>query len=351
MNLYLEELGSAFIPKSIRPSIRKYLQKAGIYQVPYQAFGALFYAIVLITFILFFVYIQPQLSLGAHASFFGIKLIIGPASIFLVTFAAWVAVPLILSGMGILGLMVYYDILIYQRTKEIERILPDFLQAVSTNLKAGMTFDKALWNAIQPDFAVLANEIEIVAKKTMTGHPIEDALAEFAQKYHSNLVRESIDLINVGLSSGASASELLDRLVRNIRTSMHLRDELIAAVTGNILFITIIAVVIAPLLFALSFNLLSVIQNIGGKLTGTGNASVLPFTFSAESVDPQAFINFSRVSVLVIAFFASMIIANIKTGTARGGFKTIPLFCAISIVIYEVSFAVLTTLFQKMFLG
>ncbi|HLD06151.1 MAG TPA: type II secretion system F family protein [Candidatus Nanoarchaeia archaeon] len=351
MNLYLEELGSAFIPRQVRPYIRKYLQKAGIYEVPYKAFGALFYAIMLITFILFFLYIQPQLTLGERASLFGITTTIGPASLFLATFVSWVIVPLLLSGIGIFSLKVYYDVLIYQRTKEIERILPDFLQAVSTNLKAGMTFDKALWNAIQPDFAVLANEIEIVAKKTMIGQPIEDALTEFSQKYHSNLVRESIDLINVGLSSGASASDLLDRLVKNIRTSMHLRDELVAAVTGNILFITIIAVVIAPLLFALSFNLLSVIQNIGGKLTGTGNAAVLPFTFSAESVDPDAFINFSRVCVLVIAFFASMIIANIKTGTVKGGFKTIPLFCAISIIIYEVSFAVLTNIFQKLFLG
>jgi len=44
--LYMEQFGKAFIPQKARPSLRKYLFKAGMQEVPYKFFGALFYIIL-----------------------------------------------------------------------------------------------------------------------------------------------------------------------------------------------------------------------------------------------------------------------------------------------------------------
>jgi pilus assembly protein TadC len=72
------------------------------------------------------------------------------------------------SGCLFISLLVvffYFDYKIYQRTKEIEEVLPEFLQLTSANISAGMTIDRALWFAVRPKFGVLAKEIEEVAKK------------------------------------------------------------------------------------------------------------------------------------------------------------------------------------------
>ena len=39
----MQEFGKAFVPKKAVPHLRRYVLKAGIRQVPYGAFGALFY--------------------------------------------------------------------------------------------------------------------------------------------------------------------------------------------------------------------------------------------------------------------------------------------------------------------
>ena len=59
--IFLEEFGKAIIPERVRPRIRQYLLKAGITDVPYKTFGALFYISILLAITLFFYYAYPIL--------------------------------------------------------------------------------------------------------------------------------------------------------------------------------------------------------------------------------------------------------------------------------------------------
>lgn len=340
-----EQFGNAFIPQRIRPYIRKYVEKAGKTEVPYRMFGIIFYIILILTLIIFVAFINPFLQ-ADKLKLFGYDFVIGAVSRFIMTFLSWVVVPLILALIAMICIWVYYELVIYRRTKEIEDILPDFLQAVSVNLKAGMIFDKALWNAVSPDYEVLAKEIEIVAKKSMTGRDLETALQEFSEKYKSNVVKESMELIVIGLKSGGSITDLLDRLISNIRHTTNLKNELVAAVSGNIFFITLIAVVVAPVLFALSFNLLTIIQSLGSRMSSTGGIGFLGgFSFGTEAVKGEDFIIFSRAAVFVIALFSSMLIANIKSGNIKGGFKYLPIFVICAFIVYQLALTGFTLMF------
>lgn len=345
-----EQFGNAFIPQRIRPYIRKYVEKAGQTEVPYKAFGIIFFAVILLTFFIWAIYIFIPLMTGDEKiRILGYIIKISPVSMFFINFLSWIVIPLILSALAMLCIWLYYELIIYKRTKEIEDILPDFLQAVSVNLRAGMTFDKALWNSVSPDFEVLSKEIEIVAKKSMTGRDIENALQDFSDKYKSGIVKEAIELIIIGLKSGGSVTDLLDRLVANLRQTSNLKKELIAAVSGNIFFITIIAVVISPILFALSYNLLIIIQSLGGRLGGAGNAIMGGFSFGTEAVKPADFILFSKLAVLSISLLSAMIISNIKSGNLKGGFKYLPIFTIISYIIYLLALAAFNMLFGQLF--
>ena len=74
-------------------------------------------------------------------------------------------------------------------------MLPDFLQAVASNLKGGLSFENSLLAAIKPRFSILANEMAEVSKKLMTGYDVSTALSELGQKYNSPMLRRSIDLM------------------------------------------------------------------------------------------------------------------------------------------------------------
>jgi len=71
-----------------------------------------------------------------------------------------------------------------------------------------------------------------------------------------------------------------EQIVDNLKETKALKDEMSAAAIAYVIFISVIVVVISPLLFALSFNLLILIINFIGKLSvATQKAATLPFVF------------------------------------------------------------------------
>src|SRR3989344_8401954 len=172
----LDEWGRSLVPERFRPHLHEYLLKAGIVGVNYSFFGVLFFASLAVA-IGFYFWLPYGFLKQRSVDLLSTLLNLGLGS-FIVLFVSMT----LLSILVMFSVYFYIDLRIYNRTKEIEKILPDFLQYVASNLKGGMSFDKALWSAIKPRFGVLANEIEIAAKKVMTGGDVEDALQEFTTK-------------------------------------------------------------------------------------------------------------------------------------------------------------------------
>lgn len=334
MNIvFLEEFGRAFIPKSVRPKIRSYMWKAGLRDVPYNFFGALFYASVLITGIIYITQIFPRINDLSTVLFA------------LTTFLSWIAVQLTILAIAIACIYGYLNVIIFNRTKEIEDILQDFLRYVSENLKGGMSFDKALWEAIKPRFGILADEIRLVAKKSITGEDLETALGEFTDKYDSPTVKRTFNIIIEGLKGGAPIAELIDRLEQNIRETRELKEEINANNITFILFLTFIIVIIAPALFGLSYNLLVILGNIGEKLAFAGGNTDLPIAIGEINVQPGQFASFSMYALAIIAIFSTMIISIIRKGNIKQGLILIPAYVAASVIMYLIFRAIFYALF------
>ena len=234
-----------------------------------------------------------------------------------------------------LGLLLYFDLTVRRRTKEIEDNLPDFLQITSANISAGMPIDRALWFAVRPKFGALADEMERVAKRVMAGEELEDALRKFSTKYDSQVLKETVSLLIEGINSGGEMAELLNKVSENISENKIMRKEIKANVTTYAIFIGTASVVAAPLLLALSTQLLRVIQDItqGVDVNSTGG-SFFSFDFSGDNVNVADFEIFSMIILGISAFFSAAIISSIRKGNIKDGFKLIPIFVVISIIIY-----------------
>jgi len=338
----LEEFGKAFVPERVRPRLRAYLLKAGIGEVNYKLFGTLFIASLVISAVPYIMYAYPYLAGKAKASLLSTLLYLG-----LGTFVFLTASILAVSVIFMAGVYFFLDLRIYQRTKDIETILPEFLQFVASNLKGGMSFDRALWNSIKPRFGVLAVEVEIAAKKVMTGGDVEDALQEFTLKYDSPMLRRSFDLIIEGMKGGGQMAFLIDKVVETITETQTLKKEMAASVTSYIIFISFIVVLVAPGLFALSLQLLDIVGKFGSQLAASGGAAsgVIPIKFSAGGINKDDFKTFSMIALGIIAFFSSMIMSIIKRGDVKGGIKTIPVLVVMSLLNYQVATMVLGKVF------
>ncbi|MBI2664234.1 type II secretion system F family protein [Candidatus Woesearchaeota archaeon] len=336
INKLTEGVGKAFVFDKIRPHLRSYLLKAAITEVPYTAFGWLFWASILPVALLFIFYGWGFiLSLEQN-------IIIE----FLLALALWTAVHLTAVAAIILAVYFYLDLKIFNRTQKMEEVLPDFLRMVSENLKGGMPFEKALWSSMKPEFGILSNEILLSAKKVMTGQDVEEALQAFTEKYNSPTLRRSFDLITEGIKGGGRTVDVIDRVVENIEETHELKAEMAATNLSYVIFVSIIVLFVTPGLFTLSFQFLTVLEGISERIDSSTSQSTLPINIGKVSIEPEVFKAFSINALLIISFFAAIMISIILNGSIKAGIKYIPIMMIASHLIFRLLMIVASNVFS-----
>ncbi len=335
--LFVEEIGKAFVPKQFRPNLRNYFLKAGITEVPYPLFGALFWASFLAMSVIYILYISPvTLKLWPNIPLF-----------FAATAALWALIHGAIAGIIILCIYFYVDLAIFNRTMEMEKVLPDFLRYVAENLRGGMPFERALWSAIRPEFSILSSEVRLAAKKVMTGQDVEEALKEFTDKYDSPMLKRSFSLMTEGLKGGGEIADLIYRIVEDLEETRELKEEMTATNLTYVIFISFMVLFITPALFTLSYQFIIIIQSFSANLSETAvTTPFMPINFASVSMEPDSFSEFSRYALAATAFFSAMVVSLINTGSIRGGIKYIPIFVIGSLLMHALMMAASARLFS-----
>ncbi len=318
--------------------VAAFLQKAGVTLSHREITRGIFKLTVAINLILG-VWIAAYLSREMGIPWTGTLLYVGilwVAAFVVILFALWLVFYL------------FVDLNIFRRRKTIEEVLPDYLELTSSNINAGMTVDSALWYAVRPRFGVLAREIEIVAKQTLSGMELTEALEEFAKKYDSPLLERTVNLIVEGIRAGGEIGPLLNKIAINIKESQILRKEMSANITNYAIFITFAAIVAAPLLLALSTTLLQIISSIMGSLTIPQNLNINFFS-GKVGINTGDFKIFAVTNLLVTSLFSSIIVATIKKGEIKAGVRYIPAFIITALAIYYISVKILSALVGGLF--
>ncbi len=325
----IKNFGKALVPKSQRLNLIRYVAAAGFKKPPYSFFSFLFFFSLLITIFIFYYF--DIYSFISHLS----PLVLGFAA-----FGFFLIVGSLVSAIVMGAVYFYLNLQIYNRTKKIEDKLGDFLVLVSTNLKGGLNFEESLWRAIKPEFGILSEEMGYVSKKVMTGSDLNDALKEFSEKYDSPLLKRTFNIISGELDSGGQIAYVLDDIIKNIRKTHSLKEEMSASTTSFTIFIGVIVMFISPLLFALAYNLLNVLIDVSG-LVGTATASTggadIGFgggDFDSIELDPELFRTFSALALGLISLVSSMIVSIIQKGDIKGGIKYLPFFLFTTLIMY-----------------
>ncbi|MEM4267483.1 MAG: type II secretion system F family protein [Candidatus Woesearchaeota archaeon] len=267
-------------------------------------------------------------------------LLLGTLGFFLIWVVIW------------LSFMIYIDIRMYQRKLMIEEVLPDFLQLTSANIRAGMSIDRALWFAVRPKFGVLAKEIEDVAKRTLSGEDLNKALIDFSKRYDSTILERSITLLIEGTESGGDVGELLNKIAINISELRAMKKEMSANVMTYAIFITFASIIAAPVLFALSEQLLLIVQKIATGVSSAGSmprGGMISINISSDNIKPEDYRIFIYACLGVSSLFSGIIVTTIRKGDVKEGLHYLPIFILATMIIFFLASKIMGMLFGSIF--
>ncbi|MCX8178820.1 MAG: type II secretion system F family protein [Candidatus Aenigmarchaeota archaeon] len=233
------------------------------------------------------------------------------------------------------------------RANFADEILPDVLNLLSSNIRSGLTPDKALMLTARPEFGPLEEEIKRAAKKTLSGESIEEAIKIIPERINSRNLERTVMLLSEGMSKGGSLQGLLDSLANDIRETRLIKKEIAAQVMVYAIFIFFAVAIGAPILMATSNHLIETMSSISAnlKLENVAMPSQIPIKIQKISVNKNFMLSYSITSLTITSIFGGILIGLIREGNEKAGIKYIPVLLAISIGLFFLSKAILAKLF------
>jgi len=222
------------------------------------------------------------------------------------------------------------------KAKFVEGILPDVLQLMASNLRAGLTTDKALLLSARPEFGPFRDEINQIGKEITTGGEIGRALLNMANHIRSDRLKKTMILIVSGLKSGGELASLLEQTAKNLRQEKIVDSRIRANVMMYVIFVFIAVCFGAPLLFGLSSFLVEVLTEIVSGIdipTSTATTN-LPVSFTEISISINFVITFITIFLITSSILGSLILGLISKGKEREGIKFMPVLIAASLMMF-----------------
>ncbi len=221
------------------------------------------------------------------------------------------------------------------RLKKMEDAFPDFLELMSSNLRAGMTVDRALLLSSREEFAPLDQEIIKLGKDIVTGKEIERSLKEMAERINSEKIRKTLLLIISGIRSGGNLATILEETAVNMRERSFVERRSSSNVLMYVIFIFFAIAVGAPVLFGLSSVLVEILTKLLSNIPQVDASTVrLPFTLTQINVSTSFITYFSITFLIVINILGSFVLGLVGKGEEKAGLKYVIPLIAMSLTIF-----------------
>ncbi|MCX6799009.1 MAG: type II secretion system F family protein [Candidatus Diapherotrites archaeon] len=227
--------------------------------------------------------------------------------------------------------------------RKIDVVLPDVLELIASNIKAGLTTERAIFTSARPEFGLLSTELKEASKEIMSGERVDSALMGVPARIKSIALERTIWLLVQGIKSGGQIADLLMQLGSDQREENAIKDEIKADISMYILLIFFAAAFGAPLLFGIS----SVIVGILAQQTASisinpeqmqqySQMSSIGRFFGVPTVGiTEEFVAFyAAIALVVTSVFASFTIGAINAGSEKRGMKFIPIILGISLLLF-----------------
>ncbi len=274
---------------------------------------------------------------------------------FFLGFPVFISIPVVFV-LFLAGVYVWLSIASESKGKFVEKILPDALQLIASNIKSGLTTERALFVSARPEFGPLEKELKLASKEILAGKRIDIALLELPTRIRSKVLERTVWLISKGIQSGGQIADLLMKLSDDLREQRSIQEEVKANVSMYVLLIFFASAIGAPMLLGISSFIVEILgsqssiidpEDLSG-FQSAGSAGQFVAVGDQESLSVEFIVFFSSILILVGAVFASMTMGTINTGKEKNGLKYLPLLLLISFALFFAVRFGLTTFFADL---
>ncbi|HTY46545.1 MAG TPA: type II secretion system F family protein [Methanomassiliicoccales archaeon] len=223
--------------------------------------------------------------------------------------------------MAICGPYGFYTTRKYNRIKEIESRLPDFLRDVAEAGRFGMTLAEAIKVASRGRYGGLTPEIRRMAAQIDWGVPAAEAIRLFAERTDTPLVRRMMSIIIKANDAGGSVADVLTMVAHDAREVMLAQNERKVAMATYTVVIYVSFMVFIATIFILNSTFLPKMIEAGTQVN-EGAAKLgqaLPTTIET-AVIPTIQLIFI-VSVMIHAFGDGILAGVLQDGRIQNGMR------------------------------
>lgn len=257
----------------------------------------------------------------------------------------FVSVTMLVNAVVYLWLIFMID----KKAALVEEALPDALQLMASNLRAGMTPSKALLLSSRPEFGPLKDEIDVVGRKVTLGKNVGLALTEMARRIRSRRLLRAVELVNSGLDSGGSLAILLEATSSHLREQFLVDKKIKASITMYIIFIFSAAGIITPVLLGLSSFLVEVLHSSLAQVEIPSTIASLPIRPAEGSLSASFLFSYIIIYLVVNSFLASLILGLIKRGRKRDGIQYFIPMALLAVPLFLLSRYAIRSVMQGLF--
>src|SRR3989338_24455 len=235
------------------------------------------------------------------------------------------------------------------RTARIERALPDALQLIAANLKAGMTPYKAIKLSARREFGPLAEEIDYATSHALGTESFETTLLRISERTNSETLDRALKLFTSAMKSGAHLAKLLEDLGNDISQTRELKNELITSTKTYTAFILFTIMVGTPLLLAISIHFVTIVSAMQEKSNISNVGFGLEFLAGKVVISPDFLTKVSIAMLVITSLLASMLLGVIKEGKEKQGLRYAPMLIIGCLTMFYVSKYIIGNVFRNLF--
>lgn len=222
------------------------------------------------------------------------------------------------------------------RIRKMEEVFPDVISLMASNLRSGITIDRAFLLAAKPEFFPLDQEILKTGKDITTGKDIVFALRNMSERIESEKISKVVMLIISGLRAGGNIADLLEQTASNMKKKEVLEKKSRSTILMYVIFIFFAVAAGAPTLFGLSSILVEIVLGLTSTLPAVSQSDQLavPLAFTNVGISLNFVVYFSIAFIIVSDFISSLVIGLVRKGDSKSGLKYFIPILAISLGIF-----------------
>jgi len=236
-----------------------------------------------------------------------------------------------------LELSTYYAI--RDRAMSMEKVLPDFLMLIASNMRAGLTPFTSFVRAARPEFGALSKEVSIAASHLSSSASLDDSLDELSKRFESTMLVRVVVLFKKGAKAGGRIATLLASSAEELRKIQDLRMELVETTRVYAIFLAFIVAVVMPFLLSVSTQFVTMFLAIKAQMGDTTISSVrsIPMFSGSILITPDEMVIIGYAALIMTSILVSALTGVIASGRPLDGLKYAPIFALVSTIMFTIS--------------